>query len=109
MALNTDYTEPTYGNWRLPQRAGIGRLSGLATVLLFVAIIITIFVMRLAGIIPGLVIGVILALFLGAFALKDKHGYTLMERIAERLIFMLAKFRKLNIFRSGPLGATPHE
>ena len=76
--VDTEYVEPTYGNWRLPQRAGIGRLSGLATALLFVTIIITIFVMRLAGIIPGLIIGVILALFLGSFALKDKHGYTLM-------------------------------
>lgn len=105
--VDTEYVEPTYGNWRLPQRAGIGRLSGLATALLFVTIIITIFVMRLAGIIPGLIIGVILALFLGSFALKDKHGYTLMERLSERLIFMFARFRKLNIFRSGPLGATP--
>ena len=104
---SSEYVEPTYGNGRIPQRAGIGRLSGLATALLFVTIIITIFVMRLAGIIPGLVIGIILALFLGSFALKDKHGMTLMERLSERLIFMLAKFRKLNIFRSGPLGLPP--
>ena len=72
--VNTDYTEPTYGNWRIPQRAGIGRLSGLATALLFVTIIITIFVMRLAGIIPGLVIGIILALFLGSFAARVRSA-----------------------------------
>ena len=98
-----DYNEPTYGNFRRPISTGLGRFSGLATALIFGTAIITIITLQIAGLLAGL----LSFLVLGTLCLKDRHGYTFAERTAERIIFMFAKFRKLNIFRSGPMGMTP--
>lgn len=97
----SDYKEPTYGNWRVPRSAGIGRLSGVATALIFVFLLIVIFLMQFANIYIALIATVFFALIIGALAYTDKDGVSIGGKIAERLVFMFSKFTKRNTYRSG--------
>ena len=109
MAANSkspEYVEPTYGNWRLPVRAGLGRLSGLTSVMVFISIFVTIFVLKLGGMVQGLVTGLVCLAVLAALSIKDKHGYSSLEKLVERVIFMFSRLFKRNKYRSGPLGFT---
>lgn len=101
-----EYVEPTYGNWRLPVRAGLGRMSGLTTVLVFTSILVTIFVLQLGGMIQGIITGVLSLVLLAALSIKDKHGFSSLEKLIERGIFVLSRLLKRNQYRSGPLGFT---
>ena len=109
MAANSkspEYVEPTYGNWRLPVRAGLGRLSGLTSVMVFISIFVTIFVLKLGGMVQGLVTALVCLAVLAALSIKDKHGYSSLEKLVERVIFMFSRLFKRNKYRSGPLGFT---
>lgn len=103
MAASSEYVEPTYGNWRIPVRAGIGRMSGLATILLFAVLIITMMVLKFAGLLAGILTGLVGVLLILGLSYKDKHGFSVLERSAERTLFMFAKRSKKNMYRSGPL------
>lgn len=104
--LESEYTEPTYGNWRIPVLAGLGRLGGFATVMVFASILTTIFVLRFSGIMHGLITGLVCFVLIAGLSITDKHGYSFFERLAEKGIFMFAKLFKKNKYRSGPLGFT---
>ena len=105
MAANSEeYVEPTYGNWRIPARAGIGRLSGLTTALVFASLLLTIIVLKLGGLLEGFVTAMICALVIAGLSYKDKYGYSILERLIERAIFMFGKRTQKNVYRSGPLG-----
>lgn len=97
----TEYKEPTYGNWRVPRAAGIGRLSGFATALIFIFLLIVVFLMQFANLLVALVAAVIFALIVGALSYTDRDGISIGGKAAERLIFMFSKLTKRNTYRSG--------
>ncbi|MCU1568920.1 MAG: hypothetical protein JWQ56_3857, partial [Pseudarthrobacter sp.] len=41
-AINTEYKEPSYGNWRAPRSAGLGNLSAISTGIAFGGLLLTI-------------------------------------------------------------------
>lgn len=101
---NHDYTAPTYGNWRIPRTAGLGKLSGVATFMLFGLILVAMFVMQFAGIIAAVAFIIPAGLVLVGITWEDKHGVSLLERAGERGQFMFRKKTKRNQLRNGVLG-----
>ena len=38
-AINTEYKEPSYGNWRVPRSAGLGNLGAIGTGIVMVGLL----------------------------------------------------------------------
>lgn len=93
----------TYGNWRLPRAAGIGKLSFGASMGLVAALVTTTLVYGLSGPVPAL--GVLLAAgaVLLAVSTKDRHGMSVVDKMGEKMRFNRARRRKATIYRSGPV------
>ena len=97
----------TYGNWRKPMSAGLGKLGMIGTGIMLLGLIAIILTVAIAGVIPALVVGVILALGLGTLLLRDRHGRTLLQRMAVRIGWRRTKSAGAHLYRSGPLGQVP--
>ena len=100
-------TVRTYGNWRKPMSAGLGQLGMIGTAMMLVGIIVIILTVALFGLIAAAVVGVLLALSLGTLLLRDRHGRTLLQRMAVRVGWRRTKATGSHLYRSGPLGQTP--
>lgn len=106
-AINTEYKEPSYGNWRVPRSAGLANLGAIGTAIVFAGL--------LAGIVSfaiwGLFVGLGVLAFAGVSALlltvKDKHGQSIVDRFGTRMAFKISRSSGTNLYRSGPLGVTP--
>lgn len=96
-----------YGNWRQPARAGLGRLSGAATAVLFVVLIVTVVVQASFGLVPAFCTALVSSGFLLVLIKKDRHGATVLQRIGERMMFRRARKRGFTLYRSGPAGKSP--
>jgi hypothetical protein len=107
MSEQTTYTEPTYGNWRKPRTAGIGKLGALETWAMIVALIGLLFVFRLAGPIPGFITLLVLGAALVAFTVRDRHGQSRISRMVAKRSHNKAARRRTNLYRSGPVGLIP--
>lgn len=107
MSEQTTYTEPTYGNWRKPRTAGIGKLGALETWATITALLVLLFVFRLAGPIPGFVAFVAMGTALGVFTVRDRHGQSRIARMAAHCAHRKAAGRRTNLYRSGPVGLIP--
>ena len=108
MATETAQVERTYGNWRRPRPPGLWHLGLISSVLLIVGLIAAIIVIAVIGLIPGLVL---LALMLPLFLVTlrpDPHGQTPIQRVGMRLGWRRARSSRAHLYRSGPLGRTPH-
>lgn len=105
-AINTEYKEPTYGNWRIPRSAGLANLGALGTAIVFAGLLLGIVSFALWGLLAGL--GVLA--FAGVSALlltvKDKHGQSIVDRFVTRTAFRMSRSSGTNLYRSGPLGVT---
>lgn len=97
----------TYGNWRKPERAGIGRLSLGATLLLLGGLIVVVLGM-LVDVLLALGLGLILALVLAPLSVSDRHGRSLLTRIVARLAWRRQVSSGAYLYRSGPLGRTDY-
>jgi hypothetical protein len=97
----------TYGNWRRPTSAGLGQLGLIGTGLLFGGLIVVILTVGFFGLIPAFVIGVVLALMLLTLLLHDRHGKTILQRLAVRIGWRRTRAAGAHLYRSGPLGRTP--
>ena len=77
-AINTEYKEPSYGNWRVPRSAGLANLGAIGTAIVFVGLLAGIISFAIWGLFAGL--GVLA--FAGVSALlltvKDKHGQSIV-------------------------------
>lgn len=100
----TEYQEPTYGNWRKPATAGIGKMSGVATAMVFILLLVLIIVMQFIGLIAAGVVFIIGLVLVAAFAVPDKNGLVFAERVGERVLYVFGKKSRRNVYRSGPLG-----
>jgi len=102
------YVEPTYGNWRKPRSAGIGKFSMLETLLLIGGLLLIVVLFRFTGPLVGAGALVVLALTFFSLTIKDKHGKSKVSRMVEKRAFRKGVKGRLNLLRSGPAGLTPN-
>ena len=108
MEADNEVRHRMYSYWRKPQSAGIGQLSTVTTFFLVGGALVVVLVHLLSNIGVALCVAVLDVLLIFLMSRKDKHGRSLMMRAANRLAWKRAVRRKTNIYRSGPLGFTPH-
>lgn len=97
----------TYGNWRKPQTAGLGRLGMLGTGILLAGMIAVILTMMLVGIVHALFVALLLLIFLSLLAAKDRHGRSGLQGIASRVAGRRVRRSGAHLYRSGPLSRLP--
>ena len=107
MAVETA-SERTYGNWRRPRPPGLWHLGLISSVLLVIGLIAGIGVIALVGLIPGLAVFAVMLPFFLITMKPDAHGQTPLQRIGMRLGRRRARVGRSHMYRSGPLGQTPH-
>ncbi|WP_211880075.1 SCO6880 family protein [Pseudarthrobacter albicanus] len=105
-AINTEYKEPSYGNWRVPRSAGLGSLGAIGTGITMTGLLAGIITFAIAGLLPGLTVLAVAGLLVLLLTVKDKHGQSVVDRFATRTNFRLARSAGTNLYRSGPLGVT---
>lgn len=93
----------TYGNWRRPRAAGLGKLSFGASITLIGVLLVTFILFNTLGLMQAGVALVVGGSGVWATTIQDRHGVALTERLKERIMFALRSRRKENIYRSGPL------
>ena len=106
-AINTEYKEPSYGNWRVPRSAGLGNLGAIGT-----GIVMAGSVGRASS--PSRFLACSRALLswpspgprVLLLTVKDKHGQSVVDRFGTRMSFRLSRSSGTNLYRSGPLGVT---
>jgi hypothetical protein len=99
--------ERTYGNWRQPRSAGLGRLGLLGTAGMMVGVVVVILTVALAGVLAGLVVLVVLGLGMSSLLIRDRHGKTGAQLITVRLGWWRSRGRGAHLYRSGVLGRVP--
>jgi hypothetical protein len=101
-------SERTYGNWRRPRPPGLWHLGLISSVFLVIGLIVGIGVIALVGLIPGLAVFAVMLPFFLITMKPDAHGQTPLQRIGMRLGRRRARAGRSHLYRSGPLGQTPH-
>jgi hypothetical protein len=96
--------ERTYGNWRRPRSAGIGRLGLLGTGVLMGGIIVVILAVATVGLVAGMVLLGLLGIGLGSLLVADRHGKTGLALLGVRLGWWRSRSTGAHLYRSGPLG-----
>lgn len=97
----------TYGNWRKPMSAGLGQLGLIGTGLMFASLIVVILTVGLFGLLVAVVVGLVLAAMLATLVIHDRHGKTVLQRLAVRIGWRRTRARGAHLYRSGPLGRNP--
>lgn len=97
----------TYGNWRSPRSAGLGRFGLLGTAVIFGGILAGIGAMFLAGLVGALAVAVLTATALALLSLPDRHNLTAGQRILTHVAWAARKRRGTTLYRSGPLSRVP--
>ena len=105
-AINTEYKEPSYGNWRVPRSAGLGNLGAIGTGIVMAGLLLGIISFAIWGLFPGLAVLAVAGAAALLLTVKDKHGQSIVDRFATRMSFRLSKSSGTNLYRSGPLGVT---
>ncbi|MBJ2329465.1 hypothetical protein JFX23_06775 [Schaalia cardiffensis] len=104
---NTDTPAPrTYGNWRRPTAAGLGKLSFGASMGLLGAMILIVLIYSTLGLRWSVGFGLVSAAAIWAVSARDRHGISVADRTGERMRFWWASRTKRTIYRSGPLTPT---
>ncbi len=98
--------ERTYGNWRRPRSAGIGRLGLLGTGVLMAGIVVVILAVATAGLLAAMVLLAVLGVGLGSLMIADGHGKTGLQLLGVRVGWGRARSSGAHLYRSGPLGRT---
>lgn len=107
MSEPTVYQEPTYGNWRKPRTAGIGKLGLLETIAMMGGLLVLLFVFKLAGPLPGFITFLVMGVLLAMLTAKDRHGRSRVDRMVAKRAHSRAVRKRWNIYRSGPVGTVP--
>ncbi|MEU5959210.1 SCO6880 family protein [Streptomyces sp. NPDC047525] len=95
----------TYGNWRRPQRAGIGSFGLGVTVVLFAGLVMSVLTL-LISLWLTLAVLALMVLLLVPLSVKDRYGRTLMARMGARIGWRTTVQAGSHLYRSGPLGRT---
>lgn len=104
MAVSEASGPRTYGNWRKPRTAGLFGLGKIGTMTLLVGLVLAIFVMMLGRLVSALALIVALAALLLTTALRDKHDVSVLDKMATRAGWRVARAKGAHLYRSGPLG-----
>lgn len=103
----SNYSEPTYGNWRKPVSPGIGRLGLAGTVILMVGLMIITMIAMVST--RASLIGVgVLAVTMVPLVVQDRHGRTALQGLTARLNWWWGRSQGWHLYRSGPLSVIPH-
>ena len=97
----------TYGNWRHPRLAGLGKLSFVQTMALLALLIVSILVYGSLGLAHAAVLLLFGLSVLGAMEIRDAHGVSIWERGMERVSFARRRRARRTEYRSGPIGVVP--
>ena len=77
----------TYGNWRHPRLAGLGKLSFAQTMALLALLIVSILVYGSVGLAHAAVLLLSGLSVLGAMEIRDAHGVSVWDKMVERVSF----------------------
>ena len=105
-AINTEYKEPSYGNWRVPRSAGLANLGAIGTGIVLVGLLLGIVSFAIWGLFVGLGVLAVAGASALLLTVKDKHGQSVVDRFGTRMSFRLSRSVGTNLYRSGPLGMT---
>jgi len=97
----------TYGNWRKPMSAGLGQLGLIGTGLMFGGLIVVILTVGFFGLLAAVVVGIIVGLMLSTLVLRDRHGKTVLARLAVWVGWRRTCAAGAHLYRGGPLGRSP--
>ena len=97
----------TYGNWRHPRLAGLGKLSFFQTMALLGLLIVSILVYGSLGLAHAAVLLLSGLSILGAMEIRDAHGVSVWDKMVERVSFARRRRARRTIYRSGPVGVVP--
>jgi hypothetical protein len=101
---NVSNAPRTYGNWRVPKPAGLGRLGFIGTIALLALLLLLVVIQVVAGLLPAMGVGILGGLVLLAMIVRDKHGLTVLQRIGPRIGYRTAARSRGRLYRSGPIG-----
>ncbi|WP_207204673.1 SCO6880 family protein [Sanguibacter massiliensis] len=104
VAVDTNRSARTYGNWRRPTSPGLMGLGSVGTVALLGGLIVVVVTVMIAGLLEAVVMATVLGVGMLAIVAKDAHGKNALSRGGARAGFWAARSRRSNIYRSGPLG-----
>ena len=88
-AINSEYKEPSYGNWRVPRSAGLGNLGAIGTAIVMVGLLLGIVSFAIWGLFAGLLtfaLWVVTIIFCIQGFVKAKDGQSYRYPFALRLI-----------------------
>ncbi len=97
----------TYGNWRRPRSAGMFGQSALVTYTGIGALVVALLALMFAGPYIGAAVAAAALLTLAPLVVR-LGGRTVYQAVALRWQWARQKRRHADLYRSGPLSATPH-
>ena len=97
----------TYGNWRHPRLAGMGKLSFTQTMALLALLIVSALVYGSFGFARAAVLLLSGLSVLGAMEIRDAHGVSVWDKGVERVSFARRRRARRTVYRSGPIGIVP--
>lgn len=99
----------TYGNWRVPARAGFGNLSFGTSMGLIAGLVCSVLVNALFGLAWAFAFVVVVAMVVLAASSRDKHGVSLIDKLGEKMRFFKSRRKRANIYRAGVTGVDATE
>lgn len=106
MTTTGKYELPTYGNWREPRTAGIGKLNFAGALALFIGVFISLITMLVADLLAAVAVFGVAVVVLAMVAVRGSDGLTVAQRVGARAAFSRSRSAGSNLYRSGPLGRT---
>ncbi|MFK5691354.1 SCO6880 family protein [Ornithinimicrobium sp. LYQ92] len=109
VATEADKRPPTYGNWRRPDKGGLGNFSTLGTLLLVLGpvVMIVLFLSPLGW--QGALVWILfIGILLGLLAIRDKHYRTVLHHVGAGAGYAFARMRGRAVARTGPLSRVPY-
>lgn len=97
------YKQPTYGNWRKPITAGLGKYDFTQSIIFLSMAVLWILLVAFGGFKGVIIGGVLSAVLYLLFAVKDVHSLTQAEKMMEFMMWWSRKLGKDKVFRSGVL------
>ncbi|MBV9450744.1 MAG: hypothetical protein JO345_33125 [Streptosporangiaceae bacterium] len=103
---DTTNTRPTYGNWRLPSRPGIGPLGLLGTVLLLGGLILALLTALMSWI-AAIAVGAVIIAVIVPLAIRTVDGRSGFTILAARTGWVRRRLLGEDTYISGPLSRDP--
>lgn len=102
----TTTARPTYGNWRLPSRPGIGRLGLLGTILLLGGLIVTLLTALISWI-AAIAVGLLITAVTVPLAIRTADGRSGFTILTARIGWARRRILGDGTYMSGPLSREP--